>query len=539
MTPKKSDKKSRKRTATSSTRSRKKPRDSKAPVSGRASKIELCLLIALAALPYLSVVDGPFVYDDTAYVVDNYQVTQPGYALQSLTTSYPPGRESQGLYRPLVTLSYALDHLIAGLNPMMFHLTNILLHVAATLAAFFLLRAWIPSIALQAAILFAVHPVHSEAVSWIVGRAELLCGLLMFLAIRFATNRLPLAMVLLLLALMSKEMAITTPFLAVLPVVFLNKPQRAGRMAFLGLMAVLLMYLGIRATILGGLTPEGTQQLLGDANFFERIPAMFVVLTEYLRLSFAPISMSIDYAWTTVPSWSMPSAWIGLLLFVALATASWRLRKRAPWLPVAFAWFVIALIPVSHFFPIGASYAERFLYIPSLGICLAIAALLSQIPSRRVATAILVVLVVVSCVRIVFRNQDWRDEERFYQVSIAASPDNATLRNNLGRLYADRKNFDAATRLFEEAVTLSGENAPALSNLGIMRAEQGRVPEAQKLMEKSIRVDPSYVRGYLNLARLYAMQGRPRDAREALEEVLILSPGNAVATNALRSLVQP
>jgi Tfp pilus assembly protein PilF len=72
-----------------------------------------------------------------------------------------------------------------------------------------------------------------------------------------------------------------------------------------------------------------------------------------------------------------------------------------------------------------------------------------------------------------------------------------------------------------------------------MRAEQGRVPEAQKLMEKSIRVDLSYVRGYLNLARLYAMQGRRRDAREALEEVLILSPGNAIATNALRSLVQP
>ena len=370
---------------------------SPAPVSGRqASRAELGILIGLATLPYLTVIDGPFLYDDTLYVVDNHQVTQPGYWSEILTTSYPPGRESQGLYRPLVTLSFALDHAVAGLSSWMFHVTNILLHAGATLAGFFLLRAWLPATALWGAALFAVHPVHTEAVCWIVGRAELLCGLLVFLALRVASQRVALAMVLLLLALLSKEMAIAAPLLVVLPALFLGGSRRAMSRAFLGLMLALVVYLAIRAGVLGGLTPRGSQQVLEGAGLLERIPAMFAVFAEYVRLCLMPAQLSVDYTWATLPTWTTPLAWIGALLFIVVAVSSWRLRETVPWLPFTSAWFVVALTPVSHIFPIGASYAERFLYIPSLGVCVAVAALLQRIPSRRLGAGLLGVLVVAS-----------------------------------------------------------------------------------------------------------------------------------------------
>src|SRR5262245_30828166 len=161
------------------------------PPSGESigRRREIALVVLLAAIPFLPVIGGPFLYDDRAYVVENYQVTEVEHTLESFVSSYPPGSATQALYRPLVTLSYALDHAIAGLDPRVFHLANIALHIGASLAAYFLLRAWIPSAAAWSAMLFAVHPVHAEAVSWIVGRAELLCGLFLFLALRLAPAR--------------------------------------------------------------------------------------------------------------------------------------------------------------------------------------------------------------------------------------------------------------------------------------------------------------------------------------------------------------
>lgn len=501
------------------------------------SKVEILLIILLAAVPYLPVIDGPFLYDDNLYIVENYQVTDAEHALQSLTTSYPPGGATQALYRPLVTLSYALNHALSGLNATRYHLANILLHVGASLAAYALLRAWIPSVAAWSAMLFAVHPVHTEAVSWIVGRAELLCGFFVFLALRLAPNRFVLASGLLFLALLSKEMAISAPLLLLLPVLFLGAPFARSRQAFIGFTIVLFLYLGIRASVLGWLTPQGNQALLSQTSVIDRLPSMLVAYAQYLRLSVLPLGLSVDHPWATVPSWHTPLAGLGALLVGCLGTVSWLLRRRHPWLPVAVAWFVLALVPVSHLFPIGASYAERFLYIPTLGTCLGIAALLQRIRVRHAGVCAFTLLVLIWGGVTIQRNQVWRDEERFYLASIAASPGNATLKNNLGRLYADRRQLDLAEGLFEEALELKADHAPALCNLGVIRAMEGRLAEAQDLMDRSIRADPGYARGHCNLGKVHALDGRVDEARQAFERALELNPDYSDARDELEILL--
>lgn len=500
--------------------------------------MEILLVVLLAAVPFLPVLDGPFLYDDSAYVVENHQVTQPRHALESLTTPYPPGGAKQALYRPLVTLSYALDHALAGLNATVFHLTNTVLHVAASLAVLFLLRAWIPSVAAWAAMLFAVHPVHTEAVSWIVGRAELLCALFVLVALRLATSRPLLASGALFLGLLSKEMAISAPLLLCLPVVFLGTRFERCRAALVGFTLALLVYLGIRAGVLGWLTPQGDKRYFSEAALIERVPSMCLAYAEYLRFALWPAGLSVDHPWPGLPTWSTPRAGVGLVLVVALCAFSWKLRRRQPWLPVAVAWFFVALLPVSHLFPLGATTAERFLYLPSVGACVAIAALLRLIRARRVGAGALALLVLVSGIMTVRRNQVWRDEERFYLAATASSPGNATLKNNLGRIYADRGELERAEALFTEALRLRPEHAPALCNLGVVRAIQGRLTEAQDLVERSLRADPGYARGHCNLGKLHAIHGRRDEARKAFERALELNPDYQDARNELETLAR-
>ena len=498
--------------------------------------MEILLVVLLAAVPFLTASDGPFLYDDRIYVIENYQVTDAGHTLESLTTSYPPGGATQALYRPLVTLSYALDRALAGLDARHFHLTNVVLHVGASLAAYFLVRAWIPAIAAWAAMLFAVHPVHTEAVTWIVGRAELLCGAFLFLALLLAPRRYVLASCLAFLALASKEMAISAPLLLLLPVLFLGAQEERIRPALVGFAVVLLLYLGIRAGVLGWLTPQGDDRFQSGASVVERLPWMFAAYGQYVRLSLLPFGLSVDHPWEAAPTWGDPQALLGVVLVASSCAIAWSLRRRQPWLPVAVGWFFLALVPVSHLFPIGATYAERFLYIPSLGACMAIAALLQRIRAPRVGACALAVLVLTWAGLTVRRNQDWRDEERFYLSSIAASPRNPTLRNNLGRCYADRGKLDLAEENFEAALRLQADHAPALCNLGVIRAIGGRLAEAQDLIERSIRAEPGYARGYCNLGKVHALGGRVEDARRAFERTLELNPGYAEARQELAKL---
>jgi protein O-mannosyl-transferase len=505
-------------------------------IERRRTRLEILLVVLLAALPFLSVSDGPFLYDDRLYVLENHQVTEAGHTLQCLTTSYPPGGATQALYRPLVTLSFALDHALAGLEATVFHLTNVLLHVGASLAAYFLLRAWLPALAGWSAMLFAVHPVHTEAVSWIVGRAELLCGLFLFLALRLAPRRFVVASALLFLALASKEMAITGPLLVLLPVVFLGAPPAPSRRAFVGFTLALLLYLGLRASVLGWLTPQGDDRLLLEASLLERLPSMFVAYAEYVRLSFLPLGLAVDHAWETTPTWRDPLAGLGLVLVIGSSAVAWGLRRRLPWLSVAVAWFFLALLPVSHLFPIGATYAERFLYIPSLGACLALAALLDRIRSRRLGACALALLVLVGVGLTLHRNQDWRDEERFYSAALAASPHNSTLWNNLGRFHAEKGRLDVAETNFQEALRWKPDHPPALCNLGVLRAMAGRLAEARDLIERSLQADPGYARGYSNLGKVDALEGRVDEARRAFERALELNPGYEEARRELELL---
>lgn len=323
------------------------------------------LLVALAAVLAMGPAGrGRFIYDDQYYLVENPAVSGPASAWTT-----PLGSPQQALWRPLTVATFAWQWQgpdAAG--PL--RAANVALHVAASLALLALGRALLGSraAAFVAALLFAVHPVHAEAVAWVSGRAELLAALLVLAAWRahLAPGRgaAALSALLLALALLSKENALVAPALfAAGDVLLARRPLPRARLLLLA--GVAAAGFGARLLVLPQALPGGAP--FGDVPLGGRLLVAAQVLGESLRLCFWPGEPRVFYP---RGEFLVPRAapLLALLAAAAVAAACWR-RQR----PVAACLLLlpVSLLAVLNLVPIGATFAQRFLYLPSALACLA------------------------------------------------------------------------------------------------------------------------------------------------------------------------
>lgn len=353
----------------------------------RKDYIFLCLLGLSAVVVFFNGLTGEFIYDDHSYVLENPQVAG-GEAI--FTKPSPSDRPELGLYRPLVVLSYRLNWLIAGFGPAAFHGTNIALHALVTLAVYLIVRllmerfsppaAGSREAAFLSALLFAVHPLHAEAVAWIVGRAELMATLFCLATFLFhlASHRrrwlLIPAGVCFLAACLSKENAFVFPVMLLLFDLFAGvfgqgRSRRAAWWggAALGLYgAILALVVALRYGALGAFGPDIALAPYRDASLVERIPVALSILAESLRVCVLPLGLRIFYHASemlelTLTRLVILASFGGLLFFVL-----WKRRLVGVfWL----LWIPVTLVTVLNIVPIGAVFAERFVYLPSVGFC--------------------------------------------------------------------------------------------------------------------------------------------------------------------------
>ncbi len=399
------------------------------------------VLLAACILTYANGLGGGFTYDDKAIVRDNPRIRSPGSVPQIFATSYFGGPRGAGtVYRPLLLLSYAVQWWIHGRQAVAFHAVNVLLHAGATLllAALFLRIAIPPVAAFAGALLFAVAPIHVEAVTSLVGRGEVLAAVFTLLYLHLAlrhfrlssfalrasedrspaaappslfglrrTRRLPALLAALLcyaLAVLTKESGSSAPALALLLFVFVEEGglrERLGRAfvrgfpVFCGSGAALAGIFLLRRWVLGGfIKSPGTgifevENALFPLDPLPRAVNACVILFRYLGRTVFPLHLSADEsAWSIeVVSGRSPLA-IGAVLLLAGITAAalWRLSSRSP-LALGFLFFCLALLPASNLlFPIGTIFAERLAYLPSAGLCLAAGALIAGSAARRSAS---------------------------------------------------------------------------------------------------------------------------------------------------------
>ena len=473
-------------------------------------------LVALAAFAvYTNTLSHQFVYDDHSVIVENPMVHDIANWRQIVASPWWP----RGLYRPLTSLTLAANWTAAPGAPFGFHLVNLLAHAAAAaLVCLLAARLMAPAGALAAGLLFAVHPVHVEAVANVVGRAEVLAGLFVVASaicyLRFGDasangegvgNRALAAagtLAAAVLALASKESAFALPGL--LAVVDWARARTTGepvrarfRRTFPLWCAALLVSVGwlwFRSTIVGELAGDTPAPGLANTTVGERVAIMLPVVAEYLRLLLFPLRLSAEYS----PDFLAASpvfgarALVGLGLLGGCIGLAVVLQRRAPLVTAGIAWTAAAVFVIGNVLvPSGVLLAERTLYVASVGTCVGAGWIWEQLYRRRreAAIAVLAVVLIAASIRTMTRSPIWRDDPTFFPRLIADAPGSYRADWVSGMLAYMAGDSVAGERHMREGFRVYAGNGAMLSDFAVVMERQRRWGEAAKYFWASFVAD--------------------------------------------------
>ena len=556
------------------------PPDPSRATPGRLAVSVFVALVAVAA--YAATLGYDLVWDDTLLIQQSWRLHH-WQALPSLLSSHfwAEVGEASRYYRPLITLTFFLDVQIWGLHPLGFHLTNVIAHAAVTVAVLAVARLALgggPAAAI-CALVFALHPLHTESVSFVSGRTDVVATFFFLLALlaydrsraRERWGPLAWSLAAYLLALLAKEVAITLPVVLALWDGLVRGDLRdrgaawraAGRYAAYG--AVTALYLGLRVFALAGLEPGGEAW----GSLLERILTTVRIVAAYAWLTIVPYPTRPYRAIApeTVPpdlGW-----WLALAGLMAMLGATIWAARRAPAAGFGALWFWITLAPsiAVNLLPLpSAIMAERFLYLPTVGFSLALGwgagrllgplawgrtTQIRPIPSLGLAAVLLAYAVLT-----LWRNEDWRDEYRLYSRMVETEPATAMPHLNLAFTQLARGEIGPANQHLREAVrlapgspranaglglteTILGEreaglrhglaaralapgNADVLASLGALYLQRGEPALALPELTESLRIKPNQVHAALNRALALAWVGQAEPAEAQLERALAL-----------------
>lgn len=510
--------------------------DASSPEPARlSSRLSVGLIVLLAVGAYAGTLfSTELVSDDGPIIEQNALLRSWSSVPKLLTTGYwdsvhGPDAPVQE-YRPLLMLGYFLTYQAFGTWPAPYHLTNILLHAGVCLLLWLLLRKELPKeTALGTAALFAVLPVHGEAVGLVTGRSEPMAVGLMLLAwldLRGDKPRVVRGAALFLAACLTKEQAVLFPALLLLHDFargVLNR-ARAGLYGALALCAAL--YLGARSIILTESFRVGAGYFSGKSFLVTLLTMARFSLDHYLLPTATGLGLRTDFSRPFYPdaAASDPLAWLSLAGWTGLLAASaWRLFKRrsepAFWTLAG----VIYFLPVSNLLiPLDKIGAPRFMYFPSVAFCVVLAAALARLPRRAGLAAIsAAVLWFAGCA--VVHNRTWRDRRAYYEAALRANP-HAEVLAPLAVVYLKEGEFDKAVAALKAALKRNPSDPLALYNLGSLRAQRGNWSAAEDLFRRAAESAPNDPDNRVFLALACEKAGRYAEAAEHYGKALSIKP---------------
>jgi len=516
-------------------------------------------LILCAVVPYLNTLLNGFIHDDNRQVLGNPYLRDFSHLREifgSNVWSYVGAQGVTNYYRPMMTFGYLILYQLFGPLGFPYHLANILINAGVVCLLFWVSLKIFGSrpLAFFASLLFALHPIHSEAVAWIAAVTDLELAFFFLLTFGFnlavarpggrRSDGAQLGMtVSFVLALFSKEPAATLPVLATVYEHFYRAdrhettwPQKVARYIFLWLLAG--AYLLFRARSFGEVVPV---LQLPQVSWYEAFLSAFALIEQYLWKMVWPAHLNAFYMFhkSTTPLDPRVIAGVAALALCAwLFVFLWSREKAASF---GLLWFFATLAPVLNARWLAINVlTERYLYLPSVGLCwIAAWALLrlweriaGRSRARSVVAGALGITAALCVVRIMTRNGDWRNDVIFYQRTLADSPEAVGFRVNLGAVYWNTGNAQAAEQEWLETLR-HGPNAISLNNLGLVRARQKRWKESVDYYQQAIRLLPKYVDPHLNLGALYMEMGRYPEAELQLRAAVAVGPLNPHARNQL------
>ncbi|XP_053600294.1 protein O-mannosyl-transferase TMTC1-like [Plodia interpunctella] len=523
------------------------------------------MVTATAVLSYINSLNGDFVHDDIPAIVTNGDVTGTNSLKQLFLDDFwgTPMADvnSHKSYRPLTTLSFRLNHALSGLRPWWWHASNVALHAACCAlvarACVTIARLQRPFAAL-AALLFAVHPVHTEAVAGVVGRADVLACIFFLSSLlvyhRPSSNKkcVWLSIVLGALSMLAKETGITILMLNLLfdfyrcwPFVRrslcslkIEKKCTGLSIRTIKVVVSLALLICLRLALLQGTWPTFSSQDNPAAfhpSFFVRLMTFCYLAAFNWWLLLCPWSLSHDWQMGSVPliasGWDPRNlltcaAFGALLLLCYRCIADLEVQRHTPAV-IGLLLLVIPFVPASNLLvTVGFVIAERVLYIPSVGSVIITAYGVQLMwyskPGTKVCLVVgLAVLAASGVARTYRRNADWRDRATLLRVDLATLPQNAKLHYNLGNFLRETEQQEGAIKHYKEALRLWPSYASAHNNMGTLVAGSDN---AEQHFLHAIKFNKNHVNAHYNLGKLYKKSGRSHQAIAMLEKCIWLQP---------------
>lgn len=499
-------------------------------------------LVIVVLATYANSLRGPFVFDDVPSITGNPTLRDFGWGVLA-----PPGEGGETVGgRPLVNLSLAFNYALGGLEPWGYHVVNVLIHASAALVVFGLVRRVWPGRVEEAegaawavAAIWAVHPLQTESVTYVVQRAEALGGLAilagLYATVRAAGATTPrgrrgwwvVAWGVAVAGMVTKETVVVLPVLAALLLRANGAAgwREVGRRHGAGLAALAATW-GVLAWQVWGNAGRGGSVGWASADVAAYAWTQVGAVVRYLGLVFWPRPLVFDYG-TGLVGGPGEVAWPAVALVLVLGGSVFLWVRRARLGYWALLWFV-ALAPSSSVAPVATqTVAEHRVYLALLGpVVLCVWAMYAW-GGKRGRWLIPLVIVALGLAT-VWRNRDYASEVTLWADTVAKRPENPRAHLNLGSALARAGRSAEAVGPLRQALALCPDDPDAAFNLGSVLLDTERSAEAARVLEQFVRLRPGVADGHARLARAYQESGRGADAQSAWAEAVRLAPGDAV-----------
>src|SRR3989454_58177 len=518
----------------------------------------LIALVTFAA--FLPALQNQFVdWDDAANFLDNPHYRGLGWThLRWMWTTH------LGHYIPLTWMTLGLDYLLWGMNPLGYHLTNLLLHAANAVVFFFVVRRLL-TLALPspsehgyalavssgvAALVFAIHPLRVESVVWVTERRDVLSGLfylltiLLYLRAREREERgrgwYWLSVAAFVCALFSKSMVVNLPVvLLILDVYPLRRLggavgwlSESARRVYVEKIPFVLLASAASAIALWAQLSHDTMVSVVQLSAPGRLAVSVYGLSFYLWKMVAPVNLSPLYELPpTVNPWAPPFI-VSYGVVLAITAIVLALRRRVPGLPAAWVTYIVVLLPVLGIFQSGPQItADRYTYLAGLGwAILAGAGLLSCWHATRFLIPSCAVCLIAGLGVLTWNQvQVWRDSEKLWSHAAAIDPRSPVGQYSWGLALAQEGKLTEAIEHYTTALRIKPDYADAHINLGIALAQQGKLAEASEHYRQALRFKPGYAIANINWGVALAREGKPAEAIDHYRQALQLKPDSAEA----------
>ena len=530
--------------------------------------LSIIVLVIVTSAIYAFNLHNKLFWDDNDWIVNNPFVHN--FSIENIKLLFTRNTlagigEKSNYYRPILFLSFALNYVIAGIKPLGYHLINNGLHLINVILIYLLLLKIFHNqrLAFIASLLFAIHPLQTEAVTYISGRGDplsvLFILLMLWLFLHYRNKRswlaLTCSLILFVLAILTREVAIITPLLIVALVVSLES-GRFWRNLWQGIKAslpydvVAAIYVVLRLTVFNFKNTLNfyLQDNIYTQHLLIRIFTFFHALFDYISLIFVPRHLHMERSVPLHTSLFQWPVWLTALALVALVCglvylyrrerANHALYEMSLFRVWFFSWsfFFIWLIPSSGIIPVNALLYEHWLYLSLFGFFTLLAfyidKLLLVIEKQK---DIIMQMIVVALLMIygfwlgyiaIQRNKLWGNAVAFYRNVLRYEPDSVRIHNNLGNTYFDLGDKENAEKEYWEAVKTEDIFPQPHFNLASILAERGDIAGAIIELEKSIKIEPDFHYAYQSLSVLYAKQGNITKASDYAQKLVQLRPSD-------------